>query len=268
MKILVLSAAVFALAIPVLTVPSLAQPDRGRDSTFQRRAEGRQNDRPQNDRPQNDRAQRMPENRPATPQNRVAPPQPAAQPPQQLAPQPQNRPERAGRSERGPGDRSGVRPGNDQRSGFRRDGGPDRGAADRRPDVRPEVRGDRSPGFDRNRRPDVRSDFRGDRRFGFDRNRGRQDWGNWRRDHRDWQPSRRFRAPSYHRPNGWYYRRWSYGDFLPSLFWSSQYWISNWSMYDLPPPPPGAIWVRYGDDAVLIDRFSGEVIDVVYGFFY
>ncbi|HEU4549885.1 MAG TPA: RcnB family protein [Rhizomicrobium sp.] len=242
MKILVLSA-VFALAIPVLTVPGMAQPDRGRDSTFQRRAEGRPHE--------DNRAQRMPQNRAAMAPNRAAPPQPAAQPPQQLAQQPQNRAERSGRFDRGPGDRSRARPDNDQRSDFRRDRGPERGAADRRPD----------------RRPDVRPDFR-DRRPGFDRNRSRRDWGNWRRDHHDWRPSRRFHAPSYHRPNGWYYRRWSYGDILPSLFWSSQYWISNWSMYDLPPPPPGAIWVRYGDDAVLIDRFSGEVIDVVYDFFY
>ena len=36
----------------------------------------------------------------------------------------------------------------------------------------------------------------------------------------------------------------------------------------LDPPPPGTVWVRYGNDALLIDRYSGEVIQVVYGIFY
>ena len=30
----------------------------------------------------------------------------------------------------------------------------------------------------------------------------------------------------------------------------------------------GAVWVRDGDDALLIDRYSGEVIEVEYGIFY
>ena len=34
------------------------------------------------------------------------------------------------------------------------------------------------------------------------------------------------------------------------------------------PPPPDAVWVRYGDDALLIDRYTGEVIQVEYGVFY
>jgi hypothetical protein len=33
-------------------------------------------------------------------------------------------------------------------------------------------------------------------------------------------------------------------------------------------PPPGTVWVRYGSDAVLIDRDTGEVIRVVYNIFY
>ena len=33
-------------------------------------------------------------------------------------------------------------------------------------------------------------------------------------------------------------------------------------------PPYGAIWVRVGDDALLIDQYTGEIIEVDYGVFY
>jgi Ni/Co efflux regulator RcnB len=86
---------------------------------------------------------------------------------------------------------------------------------------------------------------------------------------------RAFNAPhhyryrgSYNRPNGWYAHRWTFGEFLPALFFGSSYWINDYGYYDLAAPPPGTVWVRYGDDALLIDRYSGEVIQVEYGIFY
>lgn len=33
-------------------------------------------------------------------------------------------------------------------------------------------------------------------------------------------------------------------------------------------PPPDAVWVRYGPDALLVDRMTGEIIRVQYGVFY
>ena len=78
----------------------------------------------------------------------------------------------------------------------------------------------------------------------------------------------RFRAPDYRRPNGWYDHRWSFGEFLPSLFWGSSYWLNDYYRYDLPPPPYGTVWVREGRDALLIDRDSGEIITVEYDVFY
>ena len=110
-----------------------------------------------------------------------------------------------------------------------------------------------------------------------DNNRGRWDGNNngsrsnnnWRQYNRNWQASQRYRWGSYRQPRGYYYRRWNYGDFLPSLFWASQsYWINDYSYFGLPYPPPGCMWVRYGDDALLIDRYSGEIVQVVYGLFY
>lgn len=139
--------------------------------------------------------------------------------------------------------------------------------------------GDNSrPGNANNNRPDWNHDGRPDNRPGWNGNNrpgnpgyrpgGRPDYSGFRDYHRNFNASRRFRAPSYHRPSGWYYRRWTFGQILPSLFWAQQYWLNDYISYDLPPPPPGAVWVRYGNDAILIDRYSGEIITVEYDVFY
>jgi Ni/Co efflux regulator RcnB len=73
---------------------------------------------------------------------------------------------------------------------------------------------------------------------------------------------------SYRRPHGWYYRNWVLGDILPTLFFSRDYWLNDYYDFGLVSPPPGTMWVRYGDDALLIDRNTGEVIRVVRGVFY
>jgi len=78
----------------------------------------------------------------------------------------------------------------------------------------------------------------------------------------------RFHVGSYVRPSGWYSHRWTFGEFLPSFFFARNYWILDWGGYGLDDPPPGTIWVRVGDDALLIDEYSGEVIEVAYGIFY
>ena len=112
--------------------------------------------------------------------------------------------------------------------------------------------------------------YRGDNRYG---NRGgyngqRHDFSNFRDFHRDFRASRRFRGPDYRRPAGWYNHRWTFGEFLPSAFWARDYWLNDYGAYDLPPPPYGAIWVRVGRDALLVDQDSGEVITVEYDVFY
>ncbi|WP_197277225.1 RcnB family protein [Sphingomonas profundi] len=61
------------------------------------------------------------------------------------------------------------------------------------------------------------------------------------------------------RGNGFRYRR---GGRLPGVFASPRYVVRDWDGYDLPPPGPGRDWVRYYDDAVLVDR-GGYVIDAV-----
>lgn len=118
-------------------------------------------------------------------------------------------------------------------------------------------------------RPGNRPDFgNGFNRPGRPANAPRPNFNGFRDYHRNFSAPQRFHAPSYRRPYGWYYRRWTFGEFLPALFWAQQYWLTDYDEYDLPPPPPGTVWVRYGSDALLIDRWTGEIITVEYGVFY
>jgi Ni/Co efflux regulator RcnB len=71
----------------------------------------------------------------------------------------------------------------------------------------------------------------------------------------------------YHAPRDYSYRRWSVGARLPSEYFARNYWLSDYSDYDLITPPDGYVWVRFGPDALLIDEDDGEVVQVVYGIF-
>jgi len=66
---------------------------------------------------------------------------------------------------------------------------------------------------------------------------------------------------------GFYYRRWGYGQYLPAGWFISQFWINDYADYDLPVPPYGYEWVRSGPDGLLVDTYSGEVVEAVYGLF-
>ncbi len=96
----------------------------------------------------------------------------------------------------------------------------------------------------------------------------RRDFSSARNFHQNFHATQRFHAPAYRRPPGWYAHNWTWGQVLPVAFWSRDYWITDFNTYDLPPPPFGAIWVRVGNDALLIDQDSGEIIEVDYGVFY
>jgi Ni/Co efflux regulator RcnB len=92
-----------------------------------------------------------------------------------------------------------------------------------------------------------------------------QRWGNFQRNV---QAQRRFQAGGWRAPPGYFYRRWSYGQVLPGLYLSQNYWITNWFAYGLFAPPPGLVWVRYGPDVLLVDRYTGQIVQVRYGIFY
>jgi Ni/Co efflux regulator RcnB len=86
--------------------------------------------------------------------------------------------------------------------------------------------------------------------------------------HRNFNAPKRFHWRPYRRPHGWYYRRWTFGMILPNLFWGRDHWITDYWNYGLADPPYGYVWVRYGDDALLVNVTTGYVLQAVYGLFY
>jgi Ni/Co efflux regulator RcnB len=96
----------------------------------------------------------------------------------------------------------------------------------------------------------------------------------WRKDHRhDWRNHRRhhrslFHLGFYFDPFGWRYQRFNIGWRLWPSYYSSNYWLNDPSMYALPYAPYPYRWVRYWNDAVLVDTFTGEVVDVIHDFFW
>lgn len=148
--------------------------------------------------------------------------------------------------------------------------------AQRRDAVRDARRDGRDWRGDRNDRRDWRGDRndrrgwnRGDRNWRNDWNHGwrndrRYDWRGWRNNHRNV-----FRGSRYYAPyRGWNYRRFSIGIFLEPLFYGQNYWIGDPWQYRLPPAPYGTEWVRYYNDVMLVDIYTGEVVDVIYDFFW
>lgn len=94
------------------------------------------------------------------------------------------------------------------------------------------------------------------------RNDNRYDWRSWRDTHHD-----RFRW-HYSAPRGYHYRSVYRGFFLEPFFYGSSYWLEDPYEYRLPPVEWPLRWVRYYDDALLVDVTSGEVLDVIQGFFF
>ena len=61
--------------------------------------------------------------------------------------------------------------------------------------------------------------------------------------------------------------RWSFGDYLPGGWYGQSYYLDAYE-YGLPYPPAGCEWVRVGDDAILVDVWSGQVLSVMYDLFW
>jgi hypothetical protein len=96
-------------------------------------------------------------------------------------------------------------------------------------------------------------EWRGDRRY---------DWRHYRNSHRSI-----FHLGVYFDPFGYGYQPFDIGYQLQPRYFGQQYWIDP-AMYSLPYPPPGTTWVRYWNDAVLVDMYSGQVVDVIHDFFW
>jgi nickel/cobalt transporter regulator len=118
----------------------------------------------------------------------------------------------------------------------------------------------------------------GDRNRGWDNNRNNNSrWNNgWRNNNRyDWRGYRNsnrnaYRLPRYYAPSGYGYgyRRFGIGFTLSSILFSQNYWINDPYSYRLPEVYGPYRWVRYYNDALLVDIYTGEVVDTVYDIFW
>jgi Ni/Co efflux regulator RcnB len=88
----------------------------------------------------------------------------------------------------------------------------------------------------------------------------------WRR-HRDSHRSL-YRLGYYRDPYGSRYRRFSIGFSLFPSYYQSNYWLDDPYMYRLPQAYGPYRWVRYYGDALLVNIYTGQVVDVVYDFFW
>lgn len=131
--------------------------------------------------------------------------------------------------------------------------------------------GQRKSDFERFRdkviRDGKRVDDRRDERHG--------EWHrDWRHDNRyDWKRHRDrnrwvFRIGTYFDPYRYGYRRFSIGYNLWPSYYGSNYWLEDPWMYRLPPAYGPYRWVRYYNDALLVNIYTGQVVDVIYGFFW
>ena len=91
----------------------------------------------------------------------------------------------------------------------------------------------------------------------------RYDWRRWRdRNHS------LFRMGFYFDPFGWDYHRWGIGWRLWPSYYERSYWLNDPWMYRLPYAPWPYQWIRYWDDAFLVNTVTGRVVDAEYGFFW
>jgi hypothetical protein len=95
------------------------------------------------------------------------------------------------------------------------------------------------------------------------RDNSRYDWHNHRRHHRSL-----FHLGFYFDPYGWGYQPFSIGWRMWPRYYSRNYWITDPWMYRLPYAPAGYVWIRYWNDALLVDTWSGQVVDMIPNFFW
>lgn len=78
----------------------------------------------------------------------------------------------------------------------------------------------------------------------------------------------RYDAGPFDAPAGYTYTRYAVGEHVPPvLLDNGDLMLSDYSDYQLDSPPQGLEWIRVGDDALLVDRSNGEVIQTDYDLF-
>lgn len=91
----------------------------------------------------------------------------------------------------------------------------------------------------------------------------REDWRDYRRDHREV-----YRMRPYAGPRGYRYRPVAVGYRFDPVYYGNRYAIADPWRYRLPRAEGPRRWVRYGNDAVLVNVRNGRVIAVNRDFFW
>ena len=91
----------------------------------------------------------------------------------------------------------------------------------------------------------------------------RYDWRKWRKHHHS-----HFHLGFYYDPFGWDYFRYGIGWRLWPNYYRSSFWLNDPWQYRLPPAYGPYRWIRYFNDALLVNIYTGQVVDVEYNFFW
>jgi Ni/Co efflux regulator RcnB len=79
--------------------------------------------------------------------------------------------------------------------------------------------------------------------------------------------TKHYDAGAFMAPSGYTYRKFAVGDRVPVLLMHGNVALTNFQTYQLAAPPVGTLWIRDGNDALLVDTNTGEVIQAQYGLF-
>ena len=82
------------------------------------------------------------------------------------------------------------------------------------------------------------------------------------------QTTKHYDAGTFVAPAGYTYTRYSIGERVPHvLIATPNLVLGDYSTYRLDSPPEGLVWIRVGNDALLVSRSTGEVIQTDYDLF-
>ena len=285
MRKLLLSVALVGISVPALAQDREAWAERRAARAEQHQQAPRAEQGEQQARPERPRFEQRVE-QPRAEQPRMEQPrveQPRAEQPRSEQAQLPHRPERPRIDWRQAQPNSGEQQGNGRREGRQWNGQREGHQwTGRTPEVLPQAGGQQWTGRQHEPPQTGSQQWAGQQRIGQQRD--GQHWAsrpadqrwsnNWQRDPRyDWRRYRErnrslFRVGSYYDPFGWGYRPLSAGFTLYAGYYSANYWLDDPWQYRLPPVYGPYRWVRYFDDAVLVDVYSGQVVQVIRDFFW
>jgi Ni/Co efflux regulator RcnB len=79
--------------------------------------------------------------------------------------------------------------------------------------------------------------------------------------------TKHYDAGAFVAPSGYTYTRYAIGQHVKGDLLGNNYVLTGYGTYELQAPPSGLTWIRVGDDALLVDRKTGEVVESDYGLF-